>query len=181
MPLFRQRNLYQLTGHLADEGGVVTAKCLNETETHGCSHSIKFSEAFNPFPGHSPHPPEIYRNISASIAGDFYSGRAIFINMTGIPFRCQELVYNRVFPEGQHYGQAVLVEGPNPSPTPPYVPPSTCVDAFNQTGCAQMKNRTGSHNCVWCKSSDDVHELCFTKGHTPKKDWSCDDFEVIVV
>merc|ERR1712050_116063 len=75
----RQTDLYKLTGHLADEGGSVTATCLNETEARKCSHSIKLGEAFKPFPGHSP---ETYRNLSATIAGKEYSGHAIFFSMT---------------------------------------------------------------------------------------------------
>jgi hypothetical protein len=172
MPTFQRTDVYQLTGHLAEDGGMVTAKCLNETGAHRCSHSIHFTKAFH-FPKVSG---DYLRNISAMIGGKRYSGRALFVNMTRSgKYVCTGIVYK----SGEKSAEALLQRGPNRPPRPPPVP--QCNGVFNQTGCAKLTNASGSHLCVWCKSADDVHELCFTKGHTPNTGWSCDQNTALVV
>merc|ERR1712039_121814 len=106
--------------------------------------------------------------------GKVISGRAFFFKLvTGQKVKCQDIVYGSV--SKVEAGYAVMVQGPNLPPPPPPVVSATCPNTFNKTGCAKI------HGCVWCTSSDDVHELCFTKGHTPKKDWSCDADEALIV
>lgn len=167
---FAARDLYRLTGHLETEGGKVTVQCLNNTAEHTCSHSMQFGEAYKPFPGRSP---ETRRKFAATVGGTAYNGYAMFYMN-----RCTEIVYKGEDPEQE----ALVLPGPNPQPRPPYVPPSKCTSAFNQTGCVHLKDpRNKTLSCVWCKSTDNIHELCFTKGHTPKKDWSCSNEEVLIV
>lgn len=171
-------DLLLLTGHLpADGGGVVTAKCQNETEAHNCSHSMQFSESWYPHPDESTN----CRNVSASLDGQMRTGKATW-SWCGV-WVVREIIYDA----GPSAGiiPAVLVPGPNrpPSPTPPPPPsPSACPNVFNQSACASMATG-GDHTCTWCKSTDNVHQLCFTKGHTPEKDWSCngDDVQSVLV
>lgn len=168
-PSFHKTDVYNLTGHLTDEGGVVTANCQNNTKNHTCSHSIKFTEAYRPYPGATM---QFFRNISATVGGKGFSGHTVFLNISG-NVSCLDIFYH----DSNDAPAATLFQGPNPPPgpappPPPPPPPSYCTSEFDKKACGSK----GS--CTWCKSKDNVHKLCFTKGHTPKKGWSCEKADV---
>jgi len=162
-------DVLSLTGQLEDDGGgVVIAKCQNETETHKCSHSIQFSESWYPHCITS----EYYRNVSASLFdGQVRAGKATFVHENTGQWRAREIIY--WYDQGR--ALAIMIPGPNgPAPAPPTPPqPPSCSSAFNQSACASIVDSGCIHTCTWCKSTDTAHQSCFTKGHTPEKGWSC--------
>lgn len=165
---FHKTDVYNLTGHLSDDGGVVTANCQNNTKNHSCSHSIKFGQAYRPYPGATM---QFFRNISATVGGKAFTGHTVFLNISG-NVSCLDVFYH----DSKDAPAATLFQGANPPPgpappPPPPPPPGYCTNAFDKSTCA---SRSGGAGCTWCNSKDKVHGLCFTKGHTPKKDWSCD-------
>jgi hypothetical protein len=168
VPSFHKTDLYNLTGHLSDDGGVVTAICQNKTKNHSCSHSIKFGRAYRPYPGATM---QFFRNISTTVDEKAFTGHTVFLNISG-NVSCLEVFYH----DSKDAPAATLFQGPNPPPgpappPPPPPPPGYCTNAFDKSTCTA---RSGGHGCTWCSSKDKVHQLCFTKDHTPKKDWSCD-------
>merc|ERR1719313_87939 len=72
--IFHVSDVLLLTGHLEESGGVVTAKCQNDTETHKCSHSIQFSESWCPHPT-VPCVSSYSRNISVTLDGQVLMGK----------------------------------------------------------------------------------------------------------
>jgi len=167
VPAFHKTDVYNLTGHLSADGGAVFANCHNNTQNHSCSHLIKFERVYRPYPGATM---QFYRNISAKVGGKMLTGHAVFLNISG-DVSCLDVFYHtsKNLPAGTLFQGANPPPGPAPPPPPP-PPPSYCTNAFDKSTCA---SKSGGEACTWCSSEDKVHALCFTKGHTPQKDWSC--------
>jgi hypothetical protein len=117
-PIFKTRDIFELTGKVTDgAGGVVVAKSLNATTL---TSDIKFSEQFD------AKGPISFFNVSAKFGSVTLKGRAEAISFPGQPMEIA--VFEWYCPSKTNPGQLCYIwqMGGNPPPPPPPPPPGTC-------------------------------------------------------
>jgi subtilase family serine protease len=118
--VFVTRDVQTLDGTVTSSGGKVSVKNLNNTFQPS---EVTFSAPYHN--GRSTM--EYYSNVSATLGGQTFSGKAIFFKFGSAPPRCLNIEWEKEM----RMLVAIWEEGPNPPPPPP---PGKCTIYSEVTG-----------------------------------------------